>query len=541
MDRPEFYYGEILRNFDLLSIGQDAMAGLAQLTQAVLGQAGSVAIGLGASPGGGLTLAIAAGQFYQLANLEATAMGGGGGGGLPINTTQILKQGLSLTAQTVTGFLAPATVGQSINYLVEAQYQDQEYGTVILPYYNASKPAAQYSGPGNNTQMQSYARKGIVALQAKAGAAATTGSQTTPAGDSGWTGLYVVTLAYGAATIVSGNIAPLAGAPLLAGLLNSHHSGGAGQAPKILMAELASASSANAGAGLSSVYSYAGNPNTLVAGVAGIAGASSPDVVWDTVNNIWWVCTASGNAASAVWTEVGESATWPNWCGTSTGTANAQIVAPPSSMPTFSTGAMIVWKIGAGLTNTSATTATVGSFGTFAVRKDGPTGPIALTGGELVAGNIASARYDGANLQLTATELGTAALANASSNTGTVAAVYGAIASGHVAGFNDALGTLKDLGPLVTGSQFITTNQVLSPGFFEVDTSAGPVTITLEPTPNGGDAYQFFDASGTFAQNNLILNPNGATIQGMTTNLLCDVAAIASFNIVYKSGNWSLQ
>jgi len=61
------------------------------------------------------------------------------------------------------------------------------------------------------------------------------------------------------------------------------------------------ASSANAGGGLPAVYAYAGNPNGHVAGTAGIAGTSPPDMVWDITDGMLWVCTASGIAAAAVW------------------------------------------------------------------------------------------------------------------------------------------------------------------------------------------------------------------------------------------------
>jgi hypothetical protein len=58
-------------------------------------------------------------------------------------------------------------------------------------------------------------RQGVAAIQIKAGTAATTGTQTTPTADAGWTGIYVVTVANGAATITSGNITQLATAPFL--------------------------------------------------------------------------------------------------------------------------------------------------------------------------------------------------------------------------------------------------------------------------------------------------------------------------------------
>lgn len=49
---------------------------------------------------------------------------------------------------------------------------------------------------------------------------------------------------------------------------------------------------------------FAGNPNGNVAGTDASAG-TPPTFCWDTVDQIMWVCTLSGNAASAVWLTVG--------------------------------------------------------------------------------------------------------------------------------------------------------------------------------------------------------------------------------------------
>lgn len=81
------------------------------------------------------------------------------------------------------------------------------------------------------------------------------------------------------------------------------------------------------------------------------------------------------------------------WGGTSTGTPNAQIIAASS----FSQqdGQTVSFIVGVGLTNTGATTVTLGVGGTpISVLKDTSTGPTSLTGGELVAGNVASLTYD---------------------------------------------------------------------------------------------------------------------------------------------------
>lgn len=157
------------------------------------------------------------------------------------------------------------------------------------------------------------------------GAIATTGSEVPPTPTTGYVPLYLVDLAFGQTTIAQSQIltaGPSVGtgvpstypqAPFLTGLLNSHHSGGAGQAPKIKLASETQgilpmanlpASSAASGGGLSTVRTYAGNPNGAVAGTAGVIGVSPPDLLWDTVDGILWTCATTGTATTAVWVNV---------------------------------------------------------------------------------------------------------------------------------------------------------------------------------------------------------------------------------------------
>lgn len=50
---------------------------------------------------------------------------------------------------------------------------------------------------------------------------------------------------------------------------------------------------------------YAGNPNGNLAGSAGTPGGSGSSVCWDITNNLLYVCTTTGTASTAVWTQVG--------------------------------------------------------------------------------------------------------------------------------------------------------------------------------------------------------------------------------------------
>ncbi|MDE1139984.1 MAG: hypothetical protein PW999_10075 [Paraburkholderia tropica] len=203
------------------------MTAIAKVCSALLGTSGTVN-GLACTPTSPatMTVQIGAGEIYQLENLEATACGT-----LPANTTyQILKQGIQFGTYTTSAFATPSTSGQSINYLIEAQYQDSDIsldpttGTtpVVLQFYNSTTPSSPWSGPNNSGATSNTFRDGIVAYTIKAGVAATTGSQVTPSPDTGWIGLWVVTVPYGATSLTSSNISQYTGSPILpTGILQS--------------------------------------------------------------------------------------------------------------------------------------------------------------------------------------------------------------------------------------------------------------------------------------------------------------------------------
>lgn len=222
MDRQIVYPGQILPETALLQMAKDAMIGSAKLAAAMLGTS-TIANGFAVTPTGpaSLQIVVAPGEIYAMANIDSLAFST-----LPADTTHsILKQGIMLDGVTLS-CPAPTTTGQSINYLVQVTYQDQDSTPVLLPYYNSANPALPYSGMGNNGLTQNTARKGVAIVQVKAGASAATGSQTTPAPDSGYIGLYVATVAFGQTIITSGNITQYAGAPLLpSGVLQSIQGG----------------------------------------------------------------------------------------------------------------------------------------------------------------------------------------------------------------------------------------------------------------------------------------------------------------------------
>lgn len=224
MDRPIIYPGQIPLETDLLNTNRNTMLAIAKVAAALFG-ATTFATGLAVTPDSpaSMRVAVAPGDIYALSNLDTSAYSS-----LAADTAhQVVKQGINLDTTFLT-LTAPGTAGQSVNYLIQATLVEADTGAVVLPYYNSSNPAAAYSGPNNSGSSQATKRTVTVGLQAKAGAAAATGTQATPAPDSGYIGLYVVTVANGQTTITAGNISAYPGAPvipsaglLVAGLQNS--------------------------------------------------------------------------------------------------------------------------------------------------------------------------------------------------------------------------------------------------------------------------------------------------------------------------------
>ena len=211
MDRTLVYPGSIPLDTDILSVNRNAMIGLGCLAQAILGPA-PVVDGLACTPTtpASLGVTIGPGTMAQLAVVDPLEYGS-----LPADTgSTIVKQGINLAA-TSFPLSAPTTSGSSINYLIQAAFQEADAKPLVLPYYNAANPGQPYSGPANSGQPQHTVRAQRVQLQLKAGIAANTGTQTTPAVDNGWVGLYVVTVSYGQPVVSNAHIARLPTAPVL--------------------------------------------------------------------------------------------------------------------------------------------------------------------------------------------------------------------------------------------------------------------------------------------------------------------------------------
>jgi hypothetical protein len=215
MDRAQIYRGELPYETDFLQGHQWNMEALGLWIQDVLGGTSTQVAGFActATAPASLNVKVGPGRIYKLAALEATDLGKLlGTGGLSADTAtdhQIMKQALLRDTQTF-AIVPPGTAGQSQCYLIQAQFQEADDAGVDKQFYNSSNPNASI------TENVSPARRLKANVGTKAGTAATTGSQSPPAADAGWTPLWVVTVANGATTITGANIAAAAGAPFVA-------------------------------------------------------------------------------------------------------------------------------------------------------------------------------------------------------------------------------------------------------------------------------------------------------------------------------------
>ncbi|WP_265532602.1 hypothetical protein [Pseudomonas saponiphila] len=422
MDRQIVYPGQILPETTLLQMAKDAMIGNAKLAAAMLGTS-TIANGFAVTPTGpaSLQIVVAPGEIYSLANIDSLAFST-----LPADTTHsILKQGILLDGVTLS-CPAPTTTGQSINYLIQVTYQDQDSTPVLLPYYNSANPALPYSGMGNNGLTQNTSRKGVAIAQVKAGASAATGSQTTPAPDSGYVGLYVATVAFGQTTITSGNITQYSGAPLLpSGVLQSIQGGNTTYALDIGAANAYAAtffpaitslqdglmlrfkaSNANTGAstfspnGISAAPIVGGNHSALQGGEIVATG-----VVWVQWNSTigsgsWVLVESSGGGLQVASATKGQHATTASQAQTqgvtaftSGGVSTALTLAPVPAISAYAAGQR--FRVKFSQTSTGTDTLNVSGLGAKSLKQYDYAG--AKIPASFGSGQLADVEYDGSD------------------------------------------------------------------------------------------------------------------------------------------------
>ena len=211
MDRQFVYYNQIPLATDVLNAEKFAYVGLAKLAAAVLG-AGPAAHGFAVTPGTGLSVNVAAGEFYALAATDGSAYGA-----LPADANVILKQGILPTPPSPLGVVpSPAlSAGQRVVFLVQVALLESDINPVVLAYFNPTAPyTPPLNGPSGSGASQPTLRNDAAVVSVLQGAASS-GTPVAPSPSAGAMGLYTVTVSFGQASISSGDIAPYAGATLL--------------------------------------------------------------------------------------------------------------------------------------------------------------------------------------------------------------------------------------------------------------------------------------------------------------------------------------
>lgn len=210
MDRIIIYPGAIPLDTDLLSAQRNAMIGLGALAQATLGTS-VVADGLACLPTSpaSMSVVVGPGSVTQFGSVDQYAYGS-----LAASASQITRMGSLLDPVTLT-LAAPTVPGQAITYCIQAAFLEVDDLPVVLPYYNAANPAVPFSGPTNGGSAQNTRRRQTVQIELKQGAPGAAGTQSAPAVDAGWVGLYEIVVQYGQTSIAATAISAFPGAPFL--------------------------------------------------------------------------------------------------------------------------------------------------------------------------------------------------------------------------------------------------------------------------------------------------------------------------------------
>ena len=333
MDRSTIYSQEQARLFDIQQGWKDGLKGNGYLAQALLGSLLPVVSGFSASQQAtpNMTINLALGQIYTSGQVDPTPWGGS-----PSDTSLIVQQGIANAAQILSFTTAGLTAGQQQYCLISAAFSQVDSVRAgdptggVLPYYNSALPSQALQGPGGGGSVQATVRQGLVSITQTYGAPASTGSAVPPAVPANNVPMYLLLLTFGQGTITNGQIvtagpAAYTGyqqAPFLAGLLQQHHGGTAGQAPQIdatfeiknilglphlpVTNTAPPVVSANITLGGTIPVALQGivNPNGNVAGAVG-------DQFLNTATGAKYECTAAGSSSTAIWSSIGGATASP--------------------------------------------------------------------------------------------------------------------------------------------------------------------------------------------------------------------------------------
>jgi hypothetical protein len=73
----------------------------------------------------------------------------------------------------------------------------------------------------------------------------------------------------------------------------------------------------------------------------------------------------------------------------------------------------------------------------------------------------------------------------------------------------------------------------------QTDTTAGSFTVTLPATPASGDQLIITDAAESWGVNNLTVARNGSLIEGLASDLICNISGVA-ITLIYTGTSWQV-
>jgi hypothetical protein len=197
-DRQIWYFQQQVVGNSLLQMQQNNYIGLSRLMGELINYPALGGFLCTPTSPASLNVNIAAGEIYSQEQTDSTDYGMPPDY-IPADDTLIVKQGIAYGTSFATP--APVTVGYSINYLIEIGFQETD---------GVPQSTVFYTGPA---QTVNTVRQDLGIVQIVAGAAAPTGTQTTPTPDSGFIGAWVVTVEYGQTSVLTGNISQYPDAP----------------------------------------------------------------------------------------------------------------------------------------------------------------------------------------------------------------------------------------------------------------------------------------------------------------------------------------
>lgn len=203
------YTNQVPFESDVLRSNSYRMAAISKLAQTLLGTGiNNVDLfnGLPCSPVAppGLQVVVGVGVGYSFENYADTDYGV-----LPADTNpnhKLYKQGISLDPVTL-NTPAPVGSGNSVIHLVQARFRTQDVNVVTRPYFNSADPTDPLFNDMSDTRIDD------LSITIKLGTEGPSPSPPSP--DSGYTGLYYVTVAFGQTVIVPGDITTVPDAPFI--------------------------------------------------------------------------------------------------------------------------------------------------------------------------------------------------------------------------------------------------------------------------------------------------------------------------------------